>query len=230
MEYDEKYYRENAQDSDRPALWMYERFWQRYLGKGPVLEFGCGVGYFARRLARHSEVFGLEANPFALRQIQKTAPQVQVLTTTTSLSDESVGSVVALHVFEHIPDDDLASIGIELRRILQPGGRILAVMPDLHGQAHTLKGASWSAFSDPTHINLKGADEWRRFFEDQWKVDIVMSFADGFYDFPYGAIRVRSVLADAFRAALTLVQFLVARPLLRKGNGENVVFILEKRL
>jgi SAM-dependent methyltransferase len=227
--YDRNYYRVNAQDRDRPALWMYERFWQRYLGKGPVLEFGCGLGYFARRLARHSKVFGLEANPFALRQIPETAPEVQVLTTTTSLLDGSVGSVVALHVFEHIPDSDLASVGVELRRILQAGGRVLAVMPDLQGQARVLKGIRWSAFSDPTHVNLKSGDEWRHFFEDQWDLDVVMSFADGYYDFPYGATRLRSAFADIRRAACTLLQFLVARPLLREGDGENVVFILEKR-
>jgi len=37
------------------------------------------------------------------------------------------------------------------------------------------------------------------------------------------------VPADAFRATRTLVQFLLARPLLREGDDENVVFILEKR-
>lgn len=229
MSYDANYYQTNAQDGDRPALLMYERFWRRYLGKGPVLEFGCGLGYFARRLARHAEVFGLETNPLALRQLQEVAPGVQAVTTTLNLPDHSIGSVTALHVFEHIADDDLAQIGAELSRLLKPGGRILAVMPDLDGRAHALKGSSWSAFSDPTHINLKGADEWRRLFEEQWKLDVVACFADGYYDFPYGSSRVRSAPGDAFRAARTLIQFLAARPLLRYGDGENVVFILEKR-
>lgn len=229
MSYNENYYRANSQDGDRPALWMYERFWQRYLGKGPVLEFGCGVGQFARRLSRHAKVFGLEVNQFALEQIQSTAPDIQVLSSTTILPSESIGSVVALHVFEHILDCDLVPIGVELNRVLQPGGRILAVMPDLDGQAHALKGGNWSAFSDSTHINLKGADAWRQFFEEQWKLDVVKSFADGYYDFPYGANRLRSAAPDALRAFRTLVQFCIARPLLRQGDGENVVFLLEKR-
>lgn len=229
MNYNENYYRANSQDGDRPALWMYERLWQRYLGKGPVLEFGCGVGQFARRLSRRTKVFGLEVNQFALEQIQNVAPEVQVLSTTTTLPNESIGSIVSLHVFEHILDDALVPIGIELNRVLQPGGRILAVMPDLDGQAHLRKGGNWSAFSDSTHINLKGADAWRRFFEEQWKLDVVESFADGYYDFPYGVSRLRSAPTDALRAFRTLIQFLFARPLLRQGDGENVVFILEKR-
>lgn len=229
MSYAENYYKTNGQDGDRPALLMYERFWRRYLGKGPVLEFGCGLGYFARRLAQHAEVIGLETNSRALEQLKKVSFDVQVVSTTLNLPDHSIGSITALHVFEHIVDDDLAQIGIELSRLLKPGGRILAVMPDLDGRAHALKGSAWCAFSDPTHINLKGANEWRQFFEEQWKLDVVTSFADGYYDFPYGSSRLRSVPTDAFRAARTFVQFLLARPLLRQGDGENVVFVLEKR-
>jgi SAM-dependent methyltransferase len=230
MSYNKDYYEGNSQDSDRPALWMYERFWRRYLGKGPVLEFGCGVGFFARRLSRNTMVFGLETNQFSINKIQQNAPAVKCLSTTVGLPNESIGSIVALHVFEHIHDDDLVQIGVELNRVLQPGGRILAVMPDLDGRAHFRKGGNWSAFSDSTHINLKGADAWRRFFVEQWKLDVVKSFADGYYDFPYGANRLRSAPADALRAFRTMVQFFLARPLLRPGDGENVVFILEKRL
>lgn len=229
MSYAENYYQTNGQDGDRPALLMYERFWQRYLGKGPVLEFGCGLGYFAKRLARHAKVIGLETNARALQQLQKDSSGMQLVQSTLNLPDHSIGSVTALHVFEHIGDDDLVQIGVEFSRLLKPGGRILAVMPDLTGRAHALKGSSWSAFSDPTHVNLKGADEWRRFFEDQWNLDVVASFSDGYYDFPYGLSRLWSAPSDAFRAARTLVQFLLARPLLRQGDGENVVFILKKR-
>jgi len=229
VQYNEKYYRANAQDGNRPALWMYERFWQRYLGKGPILEFGCGVGHFARRLSRHANVFGLEVNQFALEKIQSTAPEVRALTTTAILSDESIGSIVALHVFEHILDDHLIWIGVDLNRGVQRGGRILAVMPDLDGRAHFYKKSKWSAFSDLTHVNLKGGDAWRRFFEEQWKFNVIKIFADGYYDFPYGESRLRSAPADALRASRTLIQFLLARPLLHQGDGENVVFILEKR-
>lgn len=229
MSYAENYYKTNGQDGDRPALLMYERFWQRYLGKGPVLEFGCGLGYFARRLARHPEVIGLETNSHALQQLQKESSAMQVVPSTLYLPDHSTGFITALHVFEHIVDDDLAQIGKDLSRRLKPGGRILAVMPDRDDRAHALKGSFLSAFSDPTHINLKGAVEWRRFFEEQWKLDVVTTFADGYYDFLYGLSRLRSALTDAIRAARTLVQFLLARPLLSQGDGEYMVFVLEKR-
>ncbi len=228
MSYDENYYQANSQDGDRPALWMYERFWLRYLGKGPVLDFGCGLGYFARRLARHIKVFGFETNSIALQKLPYIAPEVQLVQTITNFPDSSLGSITALHVFEHIADHELASIGIEFKRILKSGGRILAVMPDFDGRAHALKKKHWNAFSDPTHINLKGAEEWRHVFEAYWKLNVVACFADGYYAFPYGSSRLCSFAGDALRAVRTLAQFALARPLLRQGDGENVIFILEK--
>ncbi|MGR3504309.1 MAG: class I SAM-dependent methyltransferase [Paracoccaceae bacterium] len=230
MSYNEKYYQLNSQDRDRPALRMYERLWLRYLGAGPALEFGCGVGYFADRISKHTRVFGLEINEFALAQISQNAPEVEGLSTTSDLPKGSIGSIVALHVFEHIPDDQLVSIGIELNRILKPSGRLMAVMPDLEGRAHTLKGLEWSAFTDTTHVNLKSAEEWERLFSEQWGFKVVKSFADGYYDFPYGTNRVLSLVPDSIRAIKTLIQFFVARPILRAGDGENVVFVLEKPL
>lgn len=229
MEYNQHYYKANAQDGDRPALWMYERIWLRYIGRGPVLEFGCGVGQFARRLSKHAKTYGLEINEYALQQIQHTAPNVQALRSTETLSDASVASVVALHVLEHIPDEALHDVALELNRVLQPGGRMLVVMPDLDGRAHSCKGADWSAFSDVTHVNLKGAKAWRALFVNQWGFHVVAAFADGYYNFPYGRSSPWSRMADALRAFRTMIQFLFARPVLKPGDGENIVFILEKQ-
>ena len=229
MNYDKEYYAANAQDKDRPALWMYERIWKRYLGSGPVLDFGCGVGHFARRLSEHESVYGLETNSFALTQLPENAPKVRLLATTSELPARSLGSITALHVLEHIDEESLAAIGTEFDRILRPGGRVLAVMPDLDGRAHFLKKAHWSAFSDSTHINLKGADDWKLFFERQWKFNVMKCFADGYYDFPYGVSRMQSILGDTARIGRTLTQFLAGRPLLSQGDGENAIFILEKQ-
>lgn len=229
MSYGEDYYKKNTQDRDRPALWMYERIWKKYLGQGPVLDFGCGLGHFARRISQYQQTFGLETNPFAVEHMRRKVPTVKLISSIAELPDNSLGSITALHVLEHITDEELASIGKEFTRTLKPLGRLLVVMPDLLGRAHALKGKEWSAFSDPTHINLKGSSGWRTFFENNWDLNLISCFADGYYDFPYSKTFFRSLSGDAVRAAKTLVQFSLARPLLKSGDGENVIFILEKR-
>jgi len=230
MKYDERYYDANAQDRDRPALWFYERIWRHYCRKGPVLEFGCGVGYLARRLSRHAEVCGYEINPYALERFRINAPNAQLVQNFETIPDKSLGSIVALHVLEHIPDCDLVLIGEQFKRILRDDGRLLFVMPDRAGCAHAFKGPQWLAFTDETHVNLKTAEEWRVFFESSWQLKVVCCAADGYYDFPYEKSILGRFMGDGLRAARTLVQFVLARFTLHVGDGEAVIFLLEKRL
>lgn len=229
MQFDEKYYEGNAQDKDRPALWFYERIWRRYCGAGPVLEFGCGVGYLARRLCRHTDVFGYEINPYAQDNFRINAPNAQLIQNLEAIPDKSLGSIVALHVLEHIPDGDLVSIGEQFYRMLRDDGRLLLVMPDRAGRAHELKGSQWLAYTDKTHVNLKTADEWRGFFENKWGFKVIRCSADGYYDFPYKKSIFGRFLGDGVRAARTMVQFFLARLMLPVGDGEAVIFLLEKR-
>lgn len=229
MEYDSNYYSGNEQDRDRPALWLYERLWKRLIGSGPVLEFGGGVGFFAKRLCRHADVYVVEVNDFARNKIRLNAPKARLIRHVTDLPDDSLGSIVSLHVLEHILDKDLREIGREFGRVLEPGGKLLLVMPCLNGRAHELKQDRWSAFSDPTHVNLKTREGWERFFSEVWGFDVLHVFADGYYDFPYGKTLSGRFIGDLIRLLRTGVQFLVARPMLTGGDGENVVFVLGSR-
>ena len=229
IEYDKSYYSNNSQDRNRPALYFYERFWKKYICFPPVLDFGCGVGFFANRLTRHAEVFGFEINPFALYSLSKNAPKVKLINNIDQLSDESLGSIVALHVLEHIDDNELEYLGENFHRLLKKGGRMLVVIPDLSGSAHKLKKGNWSAYKDETHINLKSASEWKRYFERRWRFIVKICFSDGFYDFPYGKSLFGILFGDIWRALKTFIQFILARPILAVGDGENVIFMLEKQ-
>jgi SAM-dependent methyltransferase len=227
MKFDSEYYEANSQDKDRLALGFYSRIWQRYINSGPILEFGCGVGHLAKRLSRENIVYGFEINEFARSKIAYNAPNVKLMSDLELLGDESLGSVVSLHVLEHIEDDELKKLGVTFNRVLKRNGRLLVVMPNKGGVAHNLKGDRWSAFTDPTHINLKSSKDWRLFFECHWKVKVVKVFADGFYDFPYENFWLKSLLFDAIRLCFTGLQFCLGRSILNDGYGENVVFILE---
>ena len=128
---------------------------------------------------------------------------------------------------EHIGDRNLEEIGVSFKRILKTGGKLLFVMPNTAGLAHTLKGEKWSAFSDPTHINLKSSNEWCEFFENRWKMKVIKKFADGFYDFPYEKTLSRTIFFDSFRLGLTGLQFILGTAVLKESYGENTIYILE---
>lgn len=229
MEYNESYYASNSQDRDRPALWFYSRIWRRYVGVGPVLEFGCGVGHFARRLSSAADVVGLEINPYAIEKIRSNAPAVRVVTDLAAVDTGSVGSIVSLHVLEHIPDRELLDVGAEFFRVLRPGGRLVIVVPDKGGAARFAKQEKWLGYRDPTHVNLKTAEEWSRWFVERWRFSIVRCGADGYYDFPYGKGALRSLVGDGLKVIRTALQFLAGRLLLDLGDGEACIFVLEKK-
>ena len=224
MKFDENYYKNNTQDKDRPALWMYKRLWSRYCSNGPVLDFGCGVGHLSRRLSNHAQVYGLEINPFAKQQILLNAPTVRVLSSLDEIPDSTLSSIISLHVLEHISDQDLDNIGTHFNRILKSGGRSIFVMPDLNGKASLIKKDKWLALYDPTHINLKSAEDWYKYFEEKWGMKVIRNAADGYYDFPYE----RWNLLDIFRLVRTGIQFVLGRLILKHGDGEAVIFVLEK--
>jgi len=228
LKFDNEYYEANSQDKDRPALAFYSRIWARYISEGPTLEFGCGVGHLAKRLSKKTKVFGYEINEFARKQIVINAPDVKLIESLSDMDEGSVGSIVALHVLEHIDDHSLEDIGASFKRILKPGGKLLFVMPNAAGLAHRLKGGQWSAFSDPTHINLKSSHEWSDFFETRWRMKVLDKFSDGFYDFPYEKSWGRIFLFDLFRLGLTALQFILGTAILKEHYGENTVYILEK--
>ena len=226
--FNQEYYRTNGQDKDRPALWMYFRFWRRYCSRGPVLEFGCGVGHLTRRISRFAKVYALEVNHYARERLAKNASNAILIEQLEHLPDHSVESIVSLHVLEHIVDSELSDIGKQFRRILKPGGRLMLVMPDLTGRAQRMKDDKWLAFSDSTHVNLKGSHEWGQLFVNRWGLKLLKCGADGYYDFPYGDSFISRSIGDISRAFRTLCQFVLGRILLKPGDGEAVVFILEK--
>lgn len=94
-----------------------------------VLDIGCGTGGTMRALAGTATFTGLDFSPTAAGLAgQRTGnPVVTGSAATPPFRDESFDCVLALDVFEHIPDDGDAMR--EVRRILKPGGTLIATVP-----------------------------------------------------------------------------------------------------
>jgi len=224
--YNEEYYRANGQLGDRPALGYYVRLVSRYVGRGPYLDFGCGTGHLLRRLGAVGQTSGFEVSEFSAARARRTAPDCDVTTTVDDLPTGTFSGITAIHVLEHLEDSIAEAVLATWRRVLAPGGRVLAVMPDPAGRARRLHGSNWLGFSDETHINLKPHLEWKSFIEER-NFRVVREGSDGLWNAPYSNL---PRLADAaLRSGPALAQFLSGRIVLRPGSGESCIFILERR-
>jgi SAM-dependent methyltransferase len=94
-----------------------------------ILDVGCGTGANLEMLARFGRAEGVDISADALafcraRGLQKVR---QSAAESLPYDDASFDLVTALDVIEHL-DDDVAGLR-EMRRVLQPGGRLLIFVP-----------------------------------------------------------------------------------------------------
>jgi SAM-dependent methyltransferase len=108
-----------------PALnpWLEERL-ERLAGDGPVLDLGCGRGYWMRHMAeRGIGAVGVEHDHVRAVRAGRHGPVVSGDGAHLPLADASVGLVWCLHVLHHLPDP--TTVLTEVRRVLRPGGSLV---------------------------------------------------------------------------------------------------------
>jgi SAM-dependent methyltransferase len=100
--------------------WLEERL-ERLAGDGPVLDLGCGRGYWMEHMAvRGMAAVGVEHDPARAVRAAPFGPVVCGDAARLPLADASVGLVWCLHVLHHLPQPD--RVLAEVRRVLRPGG------------------------------------------------------------------------------------------------------------
>lgn len=222
-DYDAAYYDANGQQDDRPALGLYTRLVMRYLDPEAVLEVGCGTGHFLRRLAQHATADGYEISAYSAARAREHSPTSSVWESPSDLPALKYDAFTAIHVFEHIPDEQLVELLAELRRATTSDMRALVVMPDAGGRAARLHGERWNALTDPTHINLKSHDEWLAFFAANG-IEVERQGTDGMWNFPYSRL---PKLLDGLRYGLPMAaQFISGRMFVSPGKGESCFFVI----
>jgi dolichol-phosphate mannosyltransferase len=134
----QKLYRIRFSDADREkkdAIWkaLVEGFFQDYVKPGDtVLDIACGYGEFTRHV-RAGRKIAVDLNPDAARFLP---PEAQFhLASAEKLSmipDASVDVCFSSNFFEHLPSKEvLDRVLRETLRVLKPGGRYVAMQPNL---------------------------------------------------------------------------------------------------
>jgi SAM-dependent methyltransferase len=99
------------------------------VGGGRVCDVGCGPGHVARYLReRGCDVFGIDLSPRMVELAAELNRGVEFRVNdlrAIQLADASLAGVVAFYSVIHLRTDQLAPALVELRRVLQPGGRLL---------------------------------------------------------------------------------------------------------
>jgi 2-polyprenyl-6-hydroxyphenyl methylase/3-demethylubiquinone-9 3-methyltransferase len=129
-----------ADAPEDPEPWAWERRRALLLAEAMpgerVLDLGCGAGRFVRALAEAgADPVGVEIAPAALERARGVAPGADLRLVepdgSLPLEHRSVDLVWASEVLEHVAD--LGQVLVEVRRVLRPGGRLLATVP-FHGR------------------------------------------------------------------------------------------------
>ena len=134
-----------------------EALFKRYVG-GPgrrVLDLGCRDGALTRAYLDGNEVVGFDADREALAAAARVGIETHWadLDQPLEVPDASFDVVVAGELLEHLRDPQ--ALVAEIRRVLRPGGTLVASVPNayrLKGRLRFLLGRPPE--SDPTHLQM----------------------------------------------------------------------------
>lgn len=95
-----------------------------------VLDCGCAFGFMTQKLARRYAVSGIDLDPAYVERARRRVPGADIRQGSADRlpwPDQHFDAVVCLDVLEHCPDP--TAVVAELRRVLRPGGTLVASVP-----------------------------------------------------------------------------------------------------
>lgn len=121
-------------------------------GHPPVLDVGCGRGEFlAACRDAGMAAQGVDLNERSVADLRQRGFAVElggIPECFAPIATASLGSVLAMHVVEHLPVDALLALFRESFRVLRPGGLLMIETPN----AESILAAASEFWRDPTHI------------------------------------------------------------------------------
>ena len=121
-------------------------------GAQPALDVGCGRGEFLDECrAAGVAARGIDSNERSVADLRQRGLQADVGTIPecfAAVESGSVGSILAMHVVEHLPVDALFALFREAARVLRRGGLLMIETPN----AESMLVSASEFWRDPTHL------------------------------------------------------------------------------
>lgn len=118
----------------------------------PLVDLGCGRGEWLHLLREYGvPSIGIDANSVAVAECLEADLNVtrsDIMEFLTRRPDHSVGTFTLFQVLEHLPFPMLVEVLREMRRVLVPGGRVIAEVPN----ARNISVSAGTFWLDPTHL------------------------------------------------------------------------------
>jgi len=146
------------------------------LPPGRLLDVGCGLGHLLSGVDPRWERHGIEISAYAAEKAEEYGTIFHGDLMSAGYPDAFFDVVTLYHVIEHMEDPE--SELREIRRVLKPGGWLIAGTPNFDSACARRFGDKFRLLHDVTHISLFSAESLRRLLEDN-------GFSVDWEDYPF---------------------------------------------
>jgi 2-polyprenyl-3-methyl-5-hydroxy-6-metoxy-1,4-benzoquinol methylase len=210
--YEELHHSSIAASGEDPAYfhdYKIECLRRKGLLRGPLLDYGCGIGNLTERFAHAasgvSDVHGYDPSSESLAEAARRAPSATLHRDATTIPRGHFAVAVLSGVLHHVPPADRAVVVATVRESLRPGGHIVVFE---HNPLNPVTRRAVSACPFDDDAILLWPWQARRVLRDAGFVDVALDYI---VFFPKALGFLRALEPRLRRLALGAQQMLVAK-------------------